>query len=526
VRPSAVYLGPVSIHGTEATVEIDVVDISFVRLPVVKLIDGSKLPINELAHLLGDGIICYHDGGLILDLYDPGGSVLRVLADVEAALERSFAGNASAEFERELASYWQGEVVYFAIPRSAQVSIIIGEVIPQSDNPVSGVVVVPKGAWASWPKALRKPATVISLTSNLTHSVRFPLPDLASGLDYLKTQRNVPAGWRAAVIGAAARGEYLFLSAPNAIIGWRPDFPQSLNVLRRAKGVRPEFIQRAINRSPQQIGLDRFMGRRVDLAFCVNRNLAGEPSLVGKRVALVGCGTIGGYLARMLVQTGAGCGAPFVLYDTDKLSPGNLGRHLLGFSDLGKRKAEAVAEHLRTFHPDVEIVPRLVDATTDWPALEKVDIIIDATGEPNVATALNDMFLRSFRSGSKSALLHSFVFGNGVAGQSFLNLNDGHACYRCLKTGFDGEWRYSPLKDPSSPLREAPATCGEGGYVPFAVDAPSAAAGLALRAVLDWARGRPGAKLRTIIVDHAAGREKPPWVSPERLSGCPACGSS
>jgi hypothetical protein len=158
--------------------------------------------------------------------------------------------------------------------------------------------------------------------------------------------------------------------------------------------------------------------------------------------------------------------------------------------------------------------------------LESADIVIVATGEPNVATALNDLFLRSSRPGTEFALLHSFVFGNGVAGQSFLNLKDGHACYRCLKTGFDGQWRYSPLKDPSSPLREAPATCGEGGYVPFAVDAPSAAAALALRAVLDWAGGHPGARLRTVIVDHAAGREKAPWESPKPLSGCPACGIS
>ena len=524
-RPPAVYLGPILVHGIEATIEIDVVDLNFARLPTVRLIDSSKLPIKQLAHVIEDGAVCYHGGGLLLDLYDPGGSVLRVLIDTVVALERSFGGVAVEEFERELASYWRGRSVYFAIPQVSTGAIISGEVLPQTGDRSGGLVVVPKGAWPKHLKKKRLPATVIVLPDNLVHAAPFPPADLASALAYLGKQPRMPSGWASAILSAATRDEYLFIAAPNAIIGWQHEFPQNLNVLRKSKGVRPQFVKRVIEKTPEQIGLDRLVGREVDLAFCVNRNLAGDPSLVGKRVALIGCGTIGGYLARMLVQVGAGCGVPLVLYDTDTLSPGNLGRHLLGFSDLGKRKAEAVGDHLRSFHPAVEVMPRLVDATADWPSLEKMDIIIDATGEPNVSTALNELFMRAAKPGSELALLQSFVFGNGVAGQSFLNLKDGHACYRCLKTEFGGHWRHSPLKDDASPLVEAPATCGEGGYVPFAVDAPNAAAGLALRAVLDWAGAHPGARLRTVIVDHAAGREKPPWTSPAPLTGCPACGS-
>lgn len=513
-------------HGIEAVVEIDVVDRAFARLPTVKLVDRSRLPDKELAHLMSESGVCYHDGGLLLDLYDPGGSVLRVLKDVETTLESSFGGGAAAEFERELASYWKGRVVYFAVPREPAASIVPAEVLSHSVDQRNGLVVVRKGAWPKRSKRNRPAATVVNLSAKLTHTTTFPLSDLGSVLSYLDGQRGLPPNWRRAILGAAARVEPLFLVAPNAIIGWKPDFPQGLNILRKSKGARPSFIQRAVERAPHQIGLDRLMGREVDLAFCVNRNLAGEPSLVGKKVALVGCGTIGGYLARMLTQTGAGCGAPLIIYDTDTLSPGNLGRHLLGFPDLGKTKAAALADHLRSFHPEVEVVPQVRDATTDWRNLEKADIIIDATGEANVANALNELFMRSRCTGDELALLHTFVFGNGVAGQSLLNLKDGHVCYRCLKTAFDGQWRYSPLKDEDSPLREAPASCGEGSYVPFAVDAPSATAGLALRAVLDWAAGHPGARLRTVIVDQASGRAKPPWLSPKPLADCPACSGS
>jgi hypothetical protein len=122
------------------------------------------------------------------------------------------------------------------------------------------------------------------------------------------------------------------------------------------------------------------------------------------------------------------------------------------------------------------------------------------------------------------ALLHTWVFGNGVAAQSFLNLRDLGACFRCLKTDFAGQWRVNPLRDTTTEQVQAAARCGEAGYVPFAVDAPCAAANLTLRAAMDWAGDQPGQRLRTTVLDQKAGRERVPWVSPEKLPRCPACG--
>ena len=131
--------------------------------------------------------------------------------------------------------------------------------------------------------------------------------------------------------------------------------------------------------------------------------------------------------------------------------------------------------------------------------------------------------MRSQKDGSKLAVLHAWVFGNGIAAQTFLNLNDGLACYRCLKPTFDGPWRYSPVKDVKKLVTLAPAACGEAGYVPFAADAPVAAATLALRAILDWAGKKSGQRLRTITLNHEDGIDLK-WASPKRFDGCPACG--
>jgi molybdopterin/thiamine biosynthesis adenylyltransferase len=248
-------------------------------------------------------------------------------------------------------------------------------------------------------------------------------------------------------------------------------------------------------------------------------------SLRGKKISLVGCGTIGSYLAHMLVQNGAGCDADFVLYDNDTLKPGNLGRHLLGYKDLGRLKVESMADFLRDFHPEVRITPRGVQALDDWASLEQMDLIIDATGDANFAAALNDRIIGSDRKRDELGSMHAWVFGNGVAAQSFLNLRDGHACYRCLQTEFGGEWRHNPLKDQKSPVRKAPARCGEGGYIPFPGDASIAAARLAVRAALDWVAGNPGHRLRTTIIDKAEGRESLTGKSPKALPRCDACGN-
>lgn len=65
-------------------------------------------------------------------------------------------------------------------------------------------------------------------------------------------------------------------------------------------------------------------------------------------VGIVGCGAIGGYLARGLAQAGVGS---LVLVDHDLLKAANLGRHVLGAEWIGRLKATALAEQLARDFP-------------------------------------------------------------------------------------------------------------------------------------------------------------------------------
>ena len=72
---------------------------------------------------------------------------------------------------------------------------------------------------------------------------------------------------------------------------------------------------------------------RIDDRYLAQRNIPKSKTLAGKKIALVGCGTIGGYLSDMLVKAGAGtCGGQLTLVDFDGLLPQNIGRHRLGLS--------------------------------------------------------------------------------------------------------------------------------------------------------------------------------------------------
>jgi molybdopterin/thiamine biosynthesis adenylyltransferase len=150
-------------------------------------------------------------------------------------------------------------------------------------------------------------------------------------------------------------------------------------MLQNVGRVRKQFLEKQIAKSLDSIGLERMTGIRSDLQNIVQRNLLGQPSLAGKKISLIGAGTIGGNLGRLLVQSGAGCGEDFAIYDNDKFRPGNLGRHVLGFADLDRPKVEAMADLLRRFHPDVQIRSFTCNALDEWDALERSDLIIDAT---------------------------------------------------------------------------------------------------------------------------------------------------
>jgi hypothetical protein len=128
----------------------------------------------------------------------------------------------------------------------------------------------------------------------------------------------------------------VFLAASNGIVGAIATPPPTLLKAHQTKGFGRYLIQHYADKIP----ITRVTGNRADERFIIHRNLAGEPGLDKKRIIVIGLGTIGGQLSKLLAQAGAGFGGGYIsLVDQQIFSPGNVGRHILGIPSIGLWKA-------------------------------------------------------------------------------------------------------------------------------------------------------------------------------------------
>lgn len=162
-----------------------------------------------------------------------------------------------------------------------------------------------------------------------------------------------------------------------------------------------------------------------------NRSRPKIGDLRPKFIALIGCGTVGGYVAELLIRSGAGMGlGSFHLYDPDTYGPHNFGRHTLNSCDFGKNKAVALKERLDSAtHLMTNIKALNIGFPLTADALSLYDIIIDATGRGPIAKRLAYL-VRQIEGKKKPIIIHGFNDGNGLASKVFIDYSD--SCYNCL----------------------------------------------------------------------------------------------
>ena len=114
-----------------------------------------------------------------------------------------------------------------------------------------------------------------------------------------------------------------------------------------------------------------------------------EGGLARRRIVLLGAGALGAAMAPLLVRAGA---SDLAILDDGELEAGNLARHELGVPEIGRNKAEALAERLNALSPTARVVGHAAAfPPDDGPAREAVDradLVIDATTSDEVIAAL------------------------------------------------------------------------------------------------------------------------------------------
>lgn len=145
--------------------------------------------------------------------------------------------------------------------------------------------------------------------------------------------------------------------------------------------------------------------------------------LAEKKVAVVGLGSGGGFVALSLAMSGLG---HFVLVDNDELEGGNVMRHVADLRYVGMNKAAAVADLIRGRNPDAQIEVREGPIEDHWDCLNDVDIVVAAVDNEQVKYAINEQCL-----GKRISASYAGVYERGEGGDHVIIKPLEGPCYAC-----------------------------------------------------------------------------------------------
>jgi len=523
-----------------AEVELRFADLEFTDYPVICLTSRPPFLPRLTPHIDTAGAICYFAAGtVILDRFNPGGAIALCVKSAEQLLERMVTHPAEAYEEAldEFLTYWRHEkgtqsrpILLGNLPDTALDAACyrLGEDDPEllfltehSEEALAIAKALSNGVFskrdvACWQFRTEKNA-VLSVDG---------LPNTIG--DFFAWLKE----WDATLYREMAyrlehdttylehKVLYFIIHSPQGRLGLRLplDAFHRLGLKRRPA----EFKNYLHGKKGLPTETQRLATVEIGENFVHSRNLA-HPDLRDKKITVVGCGAIGGYVAQGLVRLGAGAGknGRLTLVDDDSLGSENLARHYLGYSDLFKSKAEGLRDELVRQFPMAKIVAKKELVKPDA-SLFNEHLVVNATGEEAVSEMLNEYHVRRMKAGGRafSPVLHAWIKGAGNSVQALWVDSLQFACYRCRKipNGPVGN------NDRHRVLKTEPPTrfVGCQAVTPYSVSAPMAAAALALDMAAAWLEGDVSPRFRTRSVE-SADVLKVPNKNLERISGCSAC---
>ncbi|MBI2726196.1 MAG: ThiF family adenylyltransferase [Polaromonas sp.] len=498
------------------------VDPKGLKLPLVSVCLPPNAP-KVLAHIGAGGQVCYAaKGSVVPDVFDIAGQTVAHLQRAAEVLDLSLRGKMKKDLEDEFFAFWHGTPCFVDVERDgpSELTVIFAsyaadrtsmlfvgnqpagtrlklQAMGLEEGPDTGAVAVkvqssanPRPLIDDWP-----PKTMAALLA-------------WQGMLDPAARRNMERKLLVAC-GKGRQAALCVVAAPVTQYAIFVSFPDP-----GPKEARPtESLRKRLYASEvQPMSLFRF-----DDAYVSQRNTPQQPTLAHKRIVLVGCGTIGGFLAELLVKNGAGLGrGELLLVDPDILAPQNVGRHRLGMNYVLKNKATALAHELRRGAPTANL--RDLPVAVEQGELGRADLFINATGEEALAHLLT-------REWTKQQLfiptLTVWVEGAGVAARALFRDAPEQACTRCM-SDLQRKPLFPAVTEPI-PVELAGHGC-ESLYVPFPATASVHAACLAAEMVVDWNRGVPSPRLRTRVIRSSFSPASGD-VDVSRLPQCPACSS-
>lgn len=517
------YAGVLHCNKADIPVRLEITDTEFTKLPTITLIKRPEGLPPVCGHLGPDNELCYASSAMAyIDIHRADSQILDCISNAEDVINRLMCEKPLEDMRDEFHNYWHGGYILTDLVDGQETANVRKVNMP--DGRVFLLVGDRQNVQAARLMECGASITDDSAKVFILRSSSPPVPD---------TTKWPPATFADIAKWLRITNKPLLSEIEKVLTGFHKTKSDSQSVLfiiqngwvwfafsvvfgldyRSKHRNSKDWVHRVLWVKGAEISIARFLPVRIDQQYLVTRNLAGR-SLVNKNILLSGCGTIGGYLAHILVSAGAGTGTgQLTLVDPQILLPGNVGRHQLSITDVLKNKAEALKEMLCKSNPGAKIVSIAGDVRNA--SFRNIDLLIDATGEEPLSNAINLRYL----DGDLPPVLYTWIEGPGTAVRCLLVDSPKYGCYRCLKTA-EGADRYSPLESPIDSF-----VMGQGCdsyYVPFPAATSMAAAALAGQAVIDWVNDRVSPRLRTNLTSQQNRRHvKDKDLTPTQ--GCPAC---
>lgn len=168
--------------------------------------------------------------------------------------------------------------------------------------------------------------------------------------------------------------------------------------------------------------------------FFLNEQIGNDTTIISKKVAIVGVGSLGSYLASELVKLGI---KDLTLYDGDTIEEENIMRHRAKLNWSHTNKAGVMKMDLEFMHPEI-----IIDAKNEYltPEILKrdmnnFDMIIFTVGSSDVQLMVNTIFKEA---NYDKPVIYSWLEAGGTNSHILTVDYSKKGCFECLYTDSEG----------------------------------------------------------------------------------------
>lgn len=509
-------------------------------------------PFPTIPHVEADGFICALSAIEVIDPHYPLGLVQAVLRNVAKIVDDGISGANDQDFRSEFRSYWNPLALGMPVtslldPSGPNRKIAVWRGRHQT---VVGENSKQLRAWLSH-RADEKRTSMLKIEQGVLLWVGEPLlpteyPANVSDLRALASRPAIAAEEIVECELGRSQDPLTFVLGGSIEVGASfgvVSIPSrsTINGRKQLPGFRPgRAPPKFLSASRSQLNVVRSEVERADPRWVHGRDHNEDLiDLLPAKVALIGCGSLGSPVARLLAQAGVGS---LRMIDPDNLQWANTARHALGGRAIHRNKAKRLAEDLQRDFPSSNVIGHEVSWQTvanETPQfLFDCDLIISTLGSWSDEAELNDRLLNQ---GIPTPTIFAWSEPRAVGGHAVLT-GRGAGCFAC---GVDryGTPHFRIVEFAEATLAKEPA-CGEH-FQPYGASQIEAVAALATDVALDYLTERlPAGRhrmcaARGALIESVGGKLSAPWVdlSDGRTRGgnteerewpidpaCPSCG--